>query len=164
MHLVLRTLTPLLFLAASLGFIGFVGSAPASAAPSYGDRVESSVITSTNHKRAQRDRRTVRSNACLDRMAESWARHLAQTNSMFHRRLGRVLGACNRSYVSENLCKYPVSPGMTAAQIAQSTVNAWMRSTEHRHNLLSTRPRVIGVGMARSANGNYWLIVQNFAR
>ena len=164
MNLVLRTLTPLLFLAALIGFVGFVGSSPASAGPSYADRVESSVITSTNHKRVQRDRRAVRGNTCLDRMAESWARHLAQTNTMFHRKLGRVLGTCNRSYVSENLCKYPVSPGMTATQIARSTVNAWMRSAEHRHNLLSTRPRVIGVGMARSANGNYWMIVQNFAR
>ena len=97
-------------------------------------------------------------------MAQSWARHLAQSNTMYHRRLGRVLDTCNRSYVSENLCKYPVSSAMTAAQIAQSTVHAWMRSTEHRDNLLSTRPRVVGVGMARSANGNYWLIVQNFAR
>jgi hypothetical protein len=29
---------------------------------------------------------------------------------------------------------------------------------------LSYKPRVIGVGVARSANGNYWIIVQNFAR
>lgn len=164
MQMVQRTLTPLLALVAALGLVGFVESSPAAASPSYANRAESSVITSTNHKRVQRDRRAVRANACLDRMAESWAKHLAQTNSMFHRRLGRVLGACNRSYVSENLCKYPVSPGMTAAQVAQATVSAWMRSAEHRHNLLSTRPRVIGVGMARTSNGRYWMVVQNFAR
>lgn len=164
MQMVQRTLTPLLALVAALGLVGLVGSSPASAGPSQADRVESSVITSTNHKRVQRDRRAVRGNACLDRMAESWARHLAQTNTMLHRRLGRVLGACNLSYVSENLARYPVRSRMTAAQVAQATVNAWMRSDVHRHNLLSRTPRVIGVGVARTSNGNYWMVVQNFAR
>ncbi len=159
-----RTLTSLVVLVGSFGFVVFVDGFPASAGPSFVERMESSVTTSTNHKRVQRDRRAVRSNACLDRMAESWARHLAQTNTLTHRRLGRVLNQCDRSYVSENLAKYPVSSGMTAAQVAQGTVKAWMQSAGHRHNLLSYKPRVIGVGVARSANGNNWLIVQNFAR
>lgn len=164
MQMVQHTLTSVLVLIALLGFVGFVGGSPASAGPSYADRMESSVTTSTNHKRVQRDRRAVRGNACLDRMAESWARHLAETNSLTHRSLGRVLSRCDRSYVSENLARYPVSSGMTAAQIAQGTVNAWMKSDAHRHNLLSRQPRVIGLGVARSANGNYWVVVQNFAR
>jgi uncharacterized protein YkwD len=162
--LVQRTITSHVVLAASLGFVGFVGSSPASAVPSYADRMESSVTASTNHKRVQRDRRAVRGNACVDRMAESWARHLAQSNTLTHRRLGRVLVQCNRSYVSENLAKYPVRSGMTAAQVAQGTVDAWMHSAGHRRNLLSRKPRVTGVGVARSANGNYWIIVQNLAR
>ena len=126
--------------------------------------MESSVVCSTNHKRVQRDRRAVRGNACIDRMAESWARHLAETNTLKHRRLGRVLSQCDRSYVSENLARYPMSSGLTAAEIARGTVNAWMNSDAHRHNLLSRTPRVIGLGVAKSANGNYWVIVQNFAR
>ena len=88
----------------------------------------------------------------------------AQSNTLTHRRLGRVLSQCNRSYVSENLAKYPVRSGMTAAQVARGTVQAWMESPGHRRNLLSFKPRVIGVGVARSANGNSWIIVQNFAR
>jgi len=159
-----HTLMSLAVLVASLGVVGLVGSAPASAGPSYADRMESSVVSSTNHKRVQRDRRAVRGNACLDRMAESWARHLAQANTLKHRRLGRVLSQCDRSYVSENLAKYPVSSGMTAAEVARGTVNAWMRSDAHRHNLLSRKPHLIGLGVARSANGNYWVVVQNFAR
>ena len=162
--MVKRPLTSLVVLVASFGFAVFVGGSPASAGPSYADRIEASVTTSTNHKRVQRDRRAVRGNACLDRMAERWARHLAQTNTLTHRRLGRVLNQCDRSYVSENLAKYPVRSGMTAAQVAQGTVQAWMESAGHRHNLLSYKPRVTGVGVARSANGNYWLVVQNFAR
>ena len=158
------TLAPLLVLVAASGVVGLVGGSPAAAAPTYADRMESATITSTNHRRVQRDRRAVRSNACLDRMAERWARHLAETNTLIHRRLGRVLNRCNRSYVSENLAKYPVSPGMTAAEIAHGTVDAWMRSTAHRHNLLSRTPEVIGLGVARSANGSYWVVVQNFAR
>ena len=114
--MVQRPITSLMVLVASFGLVGFVGSSPASAGPSYVDRMESSVMTSTNHRRVQRDRRAVRGNACLDRMAESWARHLAETNTLKHRRLGRVLSQCDRSYVSENLAKYPVSSGMTAAE------------------------------------------------
>jgi uncharacterized protein YkwD len=162
--MVQHTLISLVVLVGSLGFVGFVGSSPASAGPSYADRMESSVVSSTNHKRVDRGRRAVRGNACIDRMAESWARHLAQSNTLTHRRLGRVLSQCDRSYVSENLAKYPVRSGMTAAQVARGTVQAWMESAGHRRNLLSYKPRVIGVGVARSANGNYWIIVQNFAR
>ena len=164
MQLLLPALTPLVVLMVPLGFVGFVGSAPASAAPSLADRMESSVVSATNHTRVQHGRRVVRGNACLDRMAESWARHLAESNTLRHRRLGRVLSQCDRSYVSENLARYPVSSGMTAAEIARGTVRAWMRSDAHRHNLLSRRPHLIGLGVARSADGKNWVIVQNFAR
>jgi uncharacterized protein YkwD len=161
MQLVQRPLLALVILTATISCFGLKGSA-ASASPSYADRMESSVIDATNRKRVQRDRRVVRGNACIDRMAESWARHLAQTRSLTHRRLARVLSQCNRSYVSENLARYPVSSGMTAAEVARRTVKAWMRSAEHRHNLLSSRARVIGMGVAKS--GGTWFIVQNFAR
>ena len=162
--MVQRTLSSLMVLVASFGFVGLVGNSPASAATPDVDRVESSVTTSTNQKRTQWDRRFVRGNACLDRMAESWARHLAQTNTLTHRRMGTILSQCDRSYVSENLAKYPVSSGLTAAEVARRTVQAWMESAGHRRNLLSYKPRVIGVGVARGANGNNWFIVQNFAR
>jgi uncharacterized protein YkwD len=162
MQLVQHPLTALLILIGASTCLGLMGSSSASAGPTYADRMESSVIAATNHARVQRDRRAVRGNACVDRMAESWARHLAQTKTLIHRRLGRVLSRCNRSYVSENLARYPVSSGMTATQVARGTVRAWMRSPEHRHNLLSSRPRVIGLGVARS--GGTWFIVQNFAR
>lgn len=157
-----RTLISFMGLVASAGSLVLVGSPPASASPSYADRMESAAIGATNHTRVQHGRRAVRSNACVDRMAESWARHLAQTRTLVHRSLGRVLSTCNRSYVSENLARYPISSGMTAAEVARSTVNAWMRSAEHRHNLLSSRPHVIGLGVARG--GKSWFIVQNFAR
>jgi len=163
MQLVEHPLTALLLLIGACASFALMGSSPSSAAPTFADRLESSVVAATNHARVQRDRRAVRGNACVDRMAESWARHLAQTRSLVHRRLGRVLSQCNRSYVSENLAKYPVASGMTPAQVARRTVRAWMRSPEHRRNLLSSRPRVIGLGVARSANGT-WFIVQNFAR
>ena len=116
MQMLEHTLAPLLVLVASFGLVVFVGSSPSAAAPSYADRMESATVTATNHKRLQRDRRAVRGNACVDRMAEAWARHLAETNTLVHRRLGRVLSRCDRSYVSENLAKYPVSSGMTAAR------------------------------------------------
>jgi uncharacterized protein YkwD len=162
--LIQRALISLVVLVTSFGLVGVGGSSPASAAPSYADRMESSVVGATNDKRVPRGRQAVRGNACIDRMAERWARYLAQRNTLTHRRLGRVLSECDRSYVSENLAKYPVRAGMTAAQVARGTVQAWMESAGHRRNLLSFKPRVIGVGVARSANGNNWIVVQNFAR
>ena len=164
MLLVRHALTPLVVLAVSLAFVTMVGSSPASAAPTYANRLESSVVAATNSTRRQHGRRGVSGNACIDRMAESWARHLAQTRTLAHRELGRVLNQCNRSYVSENLAKYPVTPGMTVREMARSTVRAWLRSPDHRHNLLSFKPRVIGLGVAKSSTGRYWYIVQNFAR
>jgi uncharacterized protein YkwD len=161
--IVRRTLNPLVVLVMSFGFVGLVAG-PASAATSYADRVDSSVLTATNQTRTKHDRRIVKGNACLNRMAQAWARRLAESNTLTHRRMGTILSQCDRSYVSENLAKYPVSSGLTAAQIARGTVRAWMRSAAHRRNLLSRSARLIGVGVAKSANGDYWFIVQNFAR
>jgi uncharacterized protein YkwD len=163
-HAIKRTVVSLVLAVGSFGLVGFVGVSPASAGPTYANRMESELIASTNRKRVQRDRRAVRSNSCVDRMAESWARHLAETNTFTHRRMSTILSRCNRSYVNENLAKYPVRSGMTAIQVARDTVRLWMESTGHRHNLLSRKARVIGVGVARTPSGNYWVIVQNMAR
>ena len=54
-----RILAPLVVLLASSGLLTSVGSSTASAATPYADRVESLVVTATNHKRMQRGRRAV---------------------------------------------------------------------------------------------------------
>ena len=84
-------------LVASFGVVGYVGSSPASAATPDVDRVESSVTTSTNQKRTQWDRRFVRGNACLDRMAEAGPGTWRKTNTLTHRRMGTILSQCDRS-------------------------------------------------------------------
>lgn len=159
-----NTLVALTVMVSSFGLMGLVGVPPAAAGTSYANRMESGLTASTNRKRQQYDRRTVRGDACLDRMAEAWARHLAETNTFAHRRMSTLLNRCNRSYVNENIAKYPTRPGMTATEVARDTVRLWMNSDGHRHNLLSRKPSVIGVGVARTPDGDWWVIVENMAR
>lgn len=164
MRTVQHTFIALITMLSSVAFVGLVGAPPAAAGTSYANRMESGLTASTNRKRSQYDRRTVRGDSCLDRMAEAWARHLAETNTFAHRRMSTLLNRCNRSYVNENIAKYPTRPGMTATEVARDTVRLWMNSDGHRHNLLSRKPRVIGVGVARTPDGDWWVIVENMAR
>ena len=164
MQTVQHTLIAFIVVASSFAFVGLVGVPPASAGTSYANRMESALAASTNRKRQQYGRHTVRGDSCLDRMAEAWARHLAETNTFAHRRMSTLLNRCNRSYVNENIAKYPTRPGMSATEVARDTVRLWMKSDGHRHNLLAPKPRVIGVGVARTPNGDWWVIVENMAR
>ena len=164
MQTVQHTLVALIVMVSSFAFVGLVGVPPAAAGTSFANRMESGLTASTNRKRKQYGRHTVRGDSCLDRMAEAWARHLAETNTFTHRRMSTLLNRCNRSYVNENIAKYPTRPGMTATEVARDTVRLWMNSDGHRHNLLARKPRVIGVGVARTPDGDWWVIVQNMAR
>ena len=164
MQTVQHTLVALLVAASSFAFVGLVGVPPAAAGTTYANRMETALAAATNQRRLQHDRHTVRGNSCIDRMAEAWAHRLAETDTFTHRRMSTLLNRCDRSYVNENLAKYPTRPGMTAGEVARDTVRLWMNSDGHRHNLLAPKPRVIGVGVARTPDGDYWVIVQNLAR
>lgn len=127
------------------------------------DQMEVAVIKATNSRRATAGVGGVSANGCVDGYAETWATYLAARNLFEHRTdLTAILGSCKRSYVSENLAKYPVVSGMTANQVARRTVQLWMNSPGHRANLLSGKAKTIGVGVSKSADGKFWLIAQNF--
>jgi uncharacterized protein YkwD len=117
-----------------------------------------SVLRIVNQKRASHGLRKVRRNACVNGFSEDWAGNLARRNAFEHSNLYRLLDRCDAVYASENIARIPtgVSP--------RHLVRLWMHSPDHRHNILSSKPRVSGVAVRWDADEQAWLAVQNFAR
>jgi uncharacterized protein YkwD len=116
------------------------------------------VLTIVNNRRANHGLRKVRLNACVDGFSYDWASSLARRNAFEHSNLYRLLDRCDAVYASENIAKIP--PGITP----RGLVRLWMRSPDHRHNILSTQPRISGVAVRWDPDEQAWLAVQNFAR
>jgi uncharacterized protein YkwD len=86
--------------------------------------------------------------ACVDRMAEAWARHLASTGSFEHRDQHQVLRRCRQHWAGENLVRGTLlTPSMT--------VDAWLASPSHREILLKKRARLAGIAVVRDSQGRY---------
>lgn len=110
---------------------------------------EADVIRWTNIKRADYDKTAVRAQWCVDKYAERQAAWMASQRTLKHQNLRTVLDACNLSSVSENIA-YGYSSGWRV-------VGAWMKSSGHRANLLSSNKRLIGVGAVQDKNGVWWV-------
>lgn len=65
---------------------------------------------------------------------------------------------CATRYGAENIAAVPAPVGPRAL------VRLWMRSPEHRRNILGSRPTASGVGVRWDADERLWLAVQDFAR
>lgn len=92
----------------------------------------------------------LRGRTCLHYQAKRSANHLAATGRFAHSDLRATLDRCNLRGVSENLARGYVH--------APSAVNGWMASSGHRANILNSRNRLIGVGVANGPRG--WVTVQ----
>jgi len=129
----------------------------------FANQLETAIHKHTNAQRRAHGKRAVRWGPCVDRYAEGWARHLASANRFYHRSWRTIVRGCHRSYASENIAWYWMR-GASPTTLARRIVRMWMNSPHHRANLLSSKPRVMGVGAAKSRNGNdRWYVVQNFA-
>ncbi|MRJ77071.1 hypothetical protein GEV29_11010 [Aeromicrobium sp. SMF47] len=127
----------------------FATVSPAAAVSS--STYEKQVITRTNHFRVDHDRVKVKAQSCVDRWAEGQARWMAKHGKLEHRkgRLQQVLDDCKLTGVSENIA-YGYGSG-------NKTVNAWMKSSGHRRNILATKMRYIGVGAVKDDDGVWWV-------
>lgn len=105
-----------------------------SAPTSFEDRI----VYWTNVKRKRHGRRPLEKRECIDRYAESWARHLAGAGRFHHQDVTRMFECRGVRVAGENLARGRMS--------ARRTVNAWMASGAHRRNLLKRRYTHIGVG------------------
>jgi uncharacterized protein YkwD len=145
-----KTLAQVLALVSVLTFAAMV---PASAVSVR--TYEKQVVDSTNAYRAEHGRSSVRLQSCVDRWANGQARWMAQHQKLQHRkgRLMKVVKDCKLTAASENIA-WNYSSGTTA-------VAAWSRSPGHAANMKAAKNQYIGVGVARSKNGQ-WYVAQLF--
>jgi len=97
----------------------------------------------------------LRLSSCLnDSYAQPWAIYLAIHHILAHQSMSKMLVGCHASVAAEDVGAGAVS--------AASMVQAWMASSSHRANILSTRVRYIGVGAAHSGS-TVWYSVLDFS-
>lgn len=136
-----------LTLLAALAATAALWLAPAQAAAP-GERYAAAAVAATDARRADHDLPRLRENSCLQRVATGWARHMARAERLVHQDLGRVLRRCGLSAAGENVAYgYPTG---------RAVVRAWMRSPDHRANILSPRFRLLAVGAADDDGGRWW--------
>jgi uncharacterized protein YkwD len=116
---------------------------------------ESDVIRWTNIKRVAAHKPKVAAQSCVDKYAERQAAWMASHRTLKHQSMGTILRGCGLTSVSENIA-YGYSSG-------RGVVTAWMMSSGHRANLLSSKMRLIGVGAVKDSRGTWW-VSQVFGR
>lgn len=116
---------------------------------------EHNVQTWINRARAAHGLRALHLATCTDRVAEGWSSHLASTNEFYHQSMTKLLYKCNAYYAAETLGRGAIRP--------YTLVQMWMHSAPHRHVLMSSSPRRIGIGATPNARGE-WVVAANFMR
>jgi uncharacterized protein YkwD len=66
-----------------------------------------------------------------------------------------LLKRCNATYAGETLAKGNITP--------RTLVTMWMNSPVHRHVMLSSYPRRIGIGAVPDSHGE-WVVAANYMR
>jgi uncharacterized protein YkwD len=113
------------------------------------------VVELINQQRAQRGLPALAVNPALTNAAKGHADDMARYNYFSHTgRNGSTMvtriqaaGYTNWRYLSENIAAGYTTP--------EKVVNAWMNSSGHRANILSTSGREIGVGKGYNAASTY---------
>ncbi len=119
------------------------------------------VIALTNQARAAAGCAALAADHALTDSAQHHAADMARGNYLDHTsRDGRspfdrmrAAGAPGAGYLAENIASGQRTP--------EAVVEAWMRSTGHRKNILNCTYRWIGIGISGTTTKPYW--VQNFA-
>jgi uncharacterized protein YkwD len=113
------------------------------------------LLAGVNNERTKRGLPALRLTTCLnDSYAQPWAVYLAIHHTLVHQSMGTMLSGCHASVAAEDIGAGAVS--------AASMVAAWMASSSHRANILSTHVRYIGVGAAHS-HSTTWYTVLDFS-
>lgn len=116
------------------------------------------VLAEVNAARAQNGLSALTLDANMNRAAAVRATELAQSFSHTRPNGSRGLTALNEAGVSYRTVGENIASGQ---QTAQAVVSAWMNSSGHRANILSTLFGRMGVGQATIGRRTYW--VQLFA-
>lgn len=116
------------------------------------------VLAEVNAARAQNGLSALTLDANMNRAAAVRAAELAQSFSHTRPNGSRGLTALNEAGVSYRTAGENIASGQ---QSAQAVVSAWMNSSGHRANILSSSFGRMGVGQATIGGRTYW--VQLFA-
>lgn len=116
------------------------------------------VLAEVNAARAQNGLSALTLDANMNRAAAVRATELAQSFSHTRPNGSRGLTALNEAGVSYRTAGENIASGQ---QTAQAVVSAWMNSSGHRANILSSLFGRMGVGQATIGGRTYW--VQLFA-
>ncbi len=116
------------------------------------------VLAEVNAARAQNGLSALTLDASMNRAAAVRAAELAQSFSHTRPNGSRGLTALNEAGVSYRTAGENIASGQ---QTAQAVVSAWMNSSGHRANILSSSFGRMGVGQATIGGRTYW--VQLFA-
>lgn len=92
--------------------------------------------------------------ACVDRMAERWARYLKRTGRWHHRSMSVVLDRCGGVKAGEVMARGRMKPA--------GVVDAWLDSSAHRAVILDPAYNRMGVGAVRYGRG--WIVVADLLR
>lgn len=111
---------------------------------------EKQIMKRTNYHRDKADKVKVKKQACVDRWAERQAAWMAKHGKLQHQNLSKVLKDCKLTGVSENIA-YGYSSG-------NRTVNAWMKSSGHKKNILASKMRYIGAAAVKDDDDRWWAV------
>ena len=118
----------------------------------------SSVITLMNNYRAQNGIAACSTDSVLMTAAQERARELADNEMFAH---SRPDGSKWQTVLGDNLSLYVrVGENLGRGQSsATSAIYAWQHSTTHNALLLNSNMNSVGVGVAKSASGQYYFVL-----
>lgn len=128
-----------------------VAASPAYSTSTYESQVQSYV----NAERRKRGLSALSFASCTDTVAEQWAAHLSSTDTFYHQSMTALLRRCHATYAGETLARGSITP--------RALVTMWMNSAPHRHVMLSTSARRIGIGAVPNSRGE-WVVAANYMR
>src|SRR5262245_36291011 len=118
---------------------------------------EKAVLELTNQERAKEKQPPLKPNPILMKIARAHSRNMAKQEKLAHELDGKKPheraedAGYKGSWIGENCAvgSVPYPP--------KDVVKSWMESAGHRKNLLDKKYKEIGLGAAKSANGDiYW--------
>lgn len=95
-------------------------------------------------------------------MAQSWSNTMAAQNRLYHDPNWTSRAPSGWKALAENVA-YHASWKPSSEKVASSLFNAWLGSSQHRSNLLSSTYTYSGLGVAVSSTGVFYA-TQDFAR
>jgi uncharacterized protein YkwD len=117
------------------------------------DAYASRILSLLNRERTRYGLRPLQRSRCSTSWAERWSSTMASSQRLHHQSMRSMLRECGARRAAENIAYGNVS--------AEEMMKKWMSSRGHRANILDPKLGYVGVGAARSGDGN-WYAVQDF--